>query len=447
MAKKAQIVFCAIALIIAAWSPFPVRAETRACFLFTPAGGTYEIGQKFTVEIAVNTHGSAINAAEGTVLFPTDRIKVLSISTAGSILKFWVQDPAFSNTDGTITWSGGLPTPGYAGDSGKLFTVIFQAVNAGSAKVANGNGSILANDGKGTNIYFMGSEPTFTIMPATKTIAPSAQKSTSASSKPITHVSSSAAATSALVITRANTDDEASPTPIISLGTSSDAFVRFEIAVDGAPVNAAANMHGGNYVLPPLLPGSHHVTVRAYDADEKYVEGELVVTVKPLAVPVIATYNVHVDPPRRPFVITGTVPHSTLYSMQKVIITLRNAEDMGIMTAPVDADGYWSAVYDGTLKKGDYMLTAYLADERGARSVETEARKVFINDWSYDTLANIGQISAVGITAVMGLSVIIAAAMFFYSWLLALRKKLFASVLRNETEPMKNNSGFEKGDQ
>lgn len=129
--------------------PFSVSADT---LFLSPARATSAVGQTLSVKVFVSSPSQAVNAFSSTIKFPTDKLKVDSISKAGSILTLWVEEPAFSNTDGTIKFEGVIPNPGYTGSSGTLVTINFRPLTTGTAEVKFSGGAVLANDGNGTNI-------------------------------------------------------------------------------------------------------------------------------------------------------------------------------------------------------------------------------------------------------------------------------------------------------
>ncbi|MDD5528391.1 MAG: Ig-like domain-containing protein, partial [Patescibacteria group bacterium] len=91
-------------------------------------------------------------------------LAVKSIAKSSSIFSLWTAEPAFSNTEGTITYSGGLPPPAYKGSSGVIMSVSFTVLKAGSGGASFSSASALAADGKGTNILAntSGAKYTFT---------------------------------------------------------------------------------------------------------------------------------------------------------------------------------------------------------------------------------------------------------------------------------------------
>lgn len=118
--------------------------------------------QTFTATVNINTSGQYINTATGLISFPKDLLNVQSINSTGSIFSIWAEQPSFSNTGGIIFFTGGVPTPGFNGSNGKILNIIFKAKSAGLATLSFSNISVLANDGKGTNV-FSGNLPIYTI--------------------------------------------------------------------------------------------------------------------------------------------------------------------------------------------------------------------------------------------------------------------------------------------
>lgn len=130
---------------------FGAITVNAASLFFSPEAGTYDVGKTFTVSIVVASD-EALNAVGVHILFPPDKLQVVALSKGGSILTTWAQDPVFSNTAGMIDFEGVIPAPGYTGASGKVLSITFRAQQAGSAAVSIIKGSVLANDGNGTQI-------------------------------------------------------------------------------------------------------------------------------------------------------------------------------------------------------------------------------------------------------------------------------------------------------
>jgi hypothetical protein len=149
----------------------PIKAANGSLYL-SPSSGAYTVGNTFLIEARVNTGGVSINAAQGTLVFPPDKLSVVGISKNSSIFSLWTAEPTYSNSSGTISFEGGVPNPGYTGSAGKIITITFRSRVSGTAQVNWSSGAVLANDGKGTNIlanlsggaYTLG--PTITTPPA-----------------------------------------------------------------------------------------------------------------------------------------------------------------------------------------------------------------------------------------------------------------------------------------
>lgn len=173
MMKKAAIL---IPIAIFFFSiPFSVRAQGASLFL-SPGSESFKTGDVFSVKVKVDTGGIPINAAQTTVYFPPDKLEVLELSKENSIFSLWPEEPVFSNASGRISFSGGIPHPGFTG-IGNIIIINFRAKNEGQAPLTLGEGRVLADDGKGTDILVFIKEAKYSIqkiivLPGTKIISP-----------------------------------------------------------------------------------------------------------------------------------------------------------------------------------------------------------------------------------------------------------------------------------
>lgn len=125
------------------------KPTTGQIELDVPSSST--AGQIFEVPLTV-TVPVAINAGEFVFRFPNDLLTVKEIKKDDSIYQLWITNsPSFSNTDGTISFAGGLPSPGFTG-TGTIATVVFEAKSVGVAEITidESQSRLLANDGLGT---------------------------------------------------------------------------------------------------------------------------------------------------------------------------------------------------------------------------------------------------------------------------------------------------------
>ena len=123
-----------------------------ASLYFSPSSSSYTVGSTIPLNVYVASIDQAMNAASGVISFPPDKLEVASISKGGSIITLWVHEPSFSNRTGKINFEGIVLSPGFIGDDGKAITINFKVKAAGNAVLDFSSGSVLANDGQGTNI-------------------------------------------------------------------------------------------------------------------------------------------------------------------------------------------------------------------------------------------------------------------------------------------------------
>lgn len=151
-------------LVLTFWLASAVYAYA-ADVLLSPASGSYNTGQTFTVTVQADPKGQSINAVEANLTFDTQVLSVVSVSKTGSAFSLWTTEPTFSNTAGTITFGGGSPSPFSARSN--LLTVTFTAKAAGSGAVNFGQASALAADGRGTDVLAGRVGGTYTVAAAT----------------------------------------------------------------------------------------------------------------------------------------------------------------------------------------------------------------------------------------------------------------------------------------
>lgn len=123
-----------------------------ASLQLSPATGNYTVGSTVTVAISVNSSQQAFNAVSGSLKFSNDTLEVISLSKTSSVVSLWVQEPAYSNAAGNVSFEGIVLNPGYKGTNGRILNVQFRVKKAGTGTLTFSAGEILANDGVGTSI-------------------------------------------------------------------------------------------------------------------------------------------------------------------------------------------------------------------------------------------------------------------------------------------------------
>lgn len=191
---------------------FGVHAADAASLYVSPSTGTFTTAQTITVGVYVSSADQAVNAVDATLAFSSSTMRVTSVAKTGSIMSLWAVDPVYDNAAGTVKFAGVVVNPGYTGTSGKIATITFTPVTAGQGTVKFTAGSVLANDGKGTEVYSGGGTAAFTIKAPT-VIAPVTPTT------PTTPTTSTTPSTPSTPTTPAPTTEESptvlEPTPIL----------------------------------------------------------------------------------------------------------------------------------------------------------------------------------------------------------------------------------------
>ena len=141
-----------------------VKAD-GASLLINPNAGTYSVGSTFDVSIFVNTDSENINAVEVNLNFDPTKIQVANPTGGKSFIQVWVAQPSYSNTKGTMSFIGGIPSPGIKTSSGLVSTVTFRAIAPGETTITFSDSSkVLRNDSEGTNILTSKGQATYSII-------------------------------------------------------------------------------------------------------------------------------------------------------------------------------------------------------------------------------------------------------------------------------------------
>ncbi len=167
--------FLYLAVIFFSFS-IPASAFAQATLSISPASGDYKVGDSFSVLVNLDSGGKDINVASAKINFDNTKLQVQDLGYSRSIFTIWTQEPQFSNPAGIISFSGGLPSPGFNGPSGAILRITFTTKAAGKAQVIFSTGYVLANDGSGTNILQALNGATFNIGgSATQSVSPTPQ--------------------------------------------------------------------------------------------------------------------------------------------------------------------------------------------------------------------------------------------------------------------------------
>jgi hypothetical protein len=149
-------------IVFFTFSTSSVHAETPSLFFGTPPAQVQE-GDRVTIDVKVQSISKSINAISGSVIFPEALIHVISISKDASIINLWTEDPIIKHNQ--ILFEGIILNPGFQSNSGKVFSITFEAQKIGIASISFTQGALLANDGLGSNVLTNLSSTSFKIVP------------------------------------------------------------------------------------------------------------------------------------------------------------------------------------------------------------------------------------------------------------------------------------------
>lgn len=127
-------------------------SAAEASLYVSPGSGTYTVGSTFNVSVSVNSGGGVgINASDAVLTFDPSFLTVKKVSKSNSIFNLWTTEPSYSNQEGKVNYSGGSPSP-YKGSAGTIMSITFTSLQAGETSLSFSGGSVLAADGKGTDV-------------------------------------------------------------------------------------------------------------------------------------------------------------------------------------------------------------------------------------------------------------------------------------------------------
>jgi hypothetical protein len=142
--------------------------------------GTYGPGDTFLAHLRLNNEGECINTVEASISYPPELLEASTVSTGESILTLWVEEPTIDQEQGRITLAGGIPA-GYCGRvqgdpglSNRVATFVFRVPASAreleapqQAPITVADGSVLLNDGSGTQASLSAKAVNLTISAST----------------------------------------------------------------------------------------------------------------------------------------------------------------------------------------------------------------------------------------------------------------------------------------
>ncbi len=131
---------------------------------FSPISGTFTQGSTFEVPIYLNTKGSNIGALELHISFNPQVLSVVKPSGGSSIIGLWIEAPSYDNTNGTLTFIGGIPR-GITTSSGLIATITFEAKRVGTSELTlRSTSRVLVSDGVGSPAMYESNRVRYTVV-------------------------------------------------------------------------------------------------------------------------------------------------------------------------------------------------------------------------------------------------------------------------------------------
>lgn len=262
------------------WSTPALAADLR----IVTDRSAYKVGDTIVANIILSSASQASNAVSGVLDFSKELLQVSSLSKTGSIINLWVQEPAYSNTNGQVSFEGAILNPGFTGGSGRILSVSFRARKAGTVVLSYSTGSILANDGQGTSILKTLGKTSFTIQEgvAEEKKEPAPVKTPVEKPKPVATSTPLVNEPPELEIKQLKTSDRNNRASFIIIGSSRRSVIdRYEIQLDDGSTLILPGKNSPTFNTPSLNQGDHLIIVNAVDLLGNRTERQLTFTISP----------------------------------------------------------------------------------------------------------------------------------------------------------------------
>ena len=238
------ILFCLIFALI-----LPLSALASANLSLIPASGSHIKGIDFPMSVTVDSGGASINAVQADLTFNNAILAVSSIDTSSSIFTTWTEYPSFSNSSGTIHFSGGIPH-GFIG-TGSVMTINFIGIAVGTGDVSFVSGErVLLNDGHGTNDFGTAAGGSYDILPVPLAVSCSASPSSPAINQQVTFTATASGGTGPYVYAWTTGDCTGS-----SLSTCKDSYGTTGLKTATVTVTSGAEIVSKDCPVTVGLPG------------------------------------------------------------------------------------------------------------------------------------------------------------------------------------------------
>lgn len=260
-----------------------LAAAAEGALFISPARGTYTIGEVFEVVVRADTDGADANAAEADIAFNPAALFVERVDTDGSVLSLWPTPPVYSNSAGTVRFSGTASGFFNAADA-PLVKIMFRAKNNLPGDVHMDSGALLLNDARATNIIASMRSALYTVQPVQSTPAPDPVP---VEPEPTPIETPEVKGAAIQVPSISGYDDHVSPGERIVLQGSgkpnSEVLIYLQYEDDAPRESAVLTTSAGSftYVAPDLAEvGMYRAWAEVHDGDERYASDTVVIAAR-----------------------------------------------------------------------------------------------------------------------------------------------------------------------
>jgi hypothetical protein len=125
-----------------------VSSQSSSYIAITTSQSSVNEGEQFLIEVSVFAH-TPVNAVDIVVDYPESQLKVEGIDTGTSVITLWTEDPY--TKDGKVYLRGGVFQRGFLGEH-TIARIRARAIETGVASVMLDSASLIAGDGRGTEV-------------------------------------------------------------------------------------------------------------------------------------------------------------------------------------------------------------------------------------------------------------------------------------------------------
>ena len=123
-----------------------------ATLIFSPPPKDLALGQVADIDLRLSSPRQAVNAVQAVIEVDPHQIELLGMTTQQSFCSFYAEN-TFDKIKGEVRLACGTPHPGFQGDSTVVsLRLRTKVVGTSQLTLRRSQSSVLADDGKGTNL-------------------------------------------------------------------------------------------------------------------------------------------------------------------------------------------------------------------------------------------------------------------------------------------------------